>query len=330
MPHAAILAFDGCHSFSLGGFADILQVANAHLRRQQGDAAKVFDWQFISVSGQAVTTSNGLRFETRRMDPRERFDLVFIPSLHYPGRKAFDQILRAQEGASPWLERQWKAGAWLAANCTGTFILANTGLLNERIATTTWWLGEQFRRRFPRVDLQLDPVVTEVDRLVCAGASASYLLQTIRVVERFAGPVIASQCAKTMLIDVSQTKQTPYLPLLSDRSHSDSLVHRAQHWLQKQMRQDVRISDMARELNVSERTVIRRFNAVLDQSPLNYLQSLRIDAARGLLEAGDLTVEKVAEQVGYSDTSSFSRLFKEKVGMSPGAYRSRFQSTSTS
>lgn len=107
-----------------------------------------------------------------------------------------------------------------------------------------------------------------------------------------------------MLIDVSQTKQTPYLPLLSDRTHADSLVHRAQHWLQKNMTKDLRISEMAHALGVSERTVIRRFNAALNQSPLNYLQSLRIEAARGLLEGGDLTVERVAEQVGYGDTSS--------------------------
>lgn len=326
MLRAAILAFDGCYSSSLGGFADILQVANSHLRQQQGEAARMIEWQFVSFSGPAVTTSTGLRFEARPVDARETYDLIFVPSLHYPGRTEFDAILSKQREACAWLRAQWKAGAWIAANCTGTFILAQTGLLDGRLATTTWWLGDQFRRRFPRVDLQLDPVVTEVDRLICAGASASYLLQAIRVIERFAGPVIASQCAKSMLIDVSQTKQTPYLPLLSERAHTDSMVHRAQHWLQKNMKRELRMSEMAQEIGVSERTLIRRFNAALGQSPLNYLQSLRIDAARGLLEGSDLSVERVAEQVGYSDTSSFSRLFRHKVGLSPGAYRGRFQS----
>jgi transcriptional regulator GlxA family with amidase domain len=155
-------------------------------------------------------------------------------------------------------------------------------------------------------------------------------VQTVHIIERFSGPVIASQCAKTMLIDVSQTKQTPYLPLLTDKAHADSLVHRAQHWLQKNMAKEVKMSEMASDLSMSERTIIRRFQAALNQSPLRYLQTLRIEAARGLLEAGDLNVERIAAQVGYNDTSSFCRLFREKVGLSPGAYRGRFRLPATS
>ncbi|MDM0072602.1 helix-turn-helix domain-containing protein [Variovorax sp. J31P207] len=326
MPRAAILAFDGCYASSLGGFADILQVANSHLRRQQGASAALFEWRFVSLTGEPVAASNGLQLQTHKVGAREHFDLVFIPSLHYAGHSKFDQLLKDQSAVCAWLTSQWRRGAWLAANCTGTFILAQTGLLDGRIATTTWWLERQFRTRFPRVDLQLRPVLTEVDRLLCAGASASYLLQAVRVVERFSGPAIASQCAKSMLIDVSQTTQTPYLPLLADISHTDAVVHRAQHWLQSNMARPVRISELAAELAVSERTLVRRFGAVLDQSPLTYLQHLRIDSARALLEASDLGVDQIASQVGYNDPSSFSRLFRERMGLSPGAYRSRYQS----
>ncbi len=325
MPRAAILAYDDCYASSLGGFADILQIANSHLRRQRGDGHAQFEWRFVSPTGKPVMASNGLQLNTEPIRPQEQFDLVFIPSAHYASGKAFDQLLARQAAACDWLVSQWNAGAYLAANCTGTFVLANTGLLDGRPATTTWWLADQFRRRFPRVDLQLEPVVTEADRLICAGASASYLLQTIHVIERFAGAIIAAQCAKTMLIDVSQTRQSPYLPLLTDKTHADSLVHRAQHWLQKNMAKDVKMSAMAHDLGVSERTIIRRFQAALNQPPLRYLQSLRIEAARGLLEAGDLSLERITAQVGYSDTSSFCRLFKEKVGLSPGAYRDRFR-----
>lgn len=325
MPRAAILALDGCYASSLGGFADVLQVANSHLRRQQGASAALFEWGFVSLSGGAVAASNGLQLQTQKLGPREQFDLVFIPSLHYGGHREFDQILKAQAANCAWLSSQWRRGAVLAANCTGTFVLAQTGLLDDRIATTTWWLERQFRQRFPRVDLQLRPVLTETERLLCAGASASYLLQAVRVVERFAGPAIASQCAKSMLVDVSQTTQTAYLPLLADIEHADAVVHRAQHWLQNNMSRVIRMSDLAANLAVSERTLIRRFQAVLAQSPLNYLQHLRIDSARALLEAGDLGVEQIALQVGYSDSSSFSRLFRERVGLSPAAYRRRFQ-----
>ncbi len=325
MHRAAILALEGCHASSLGGVADVLQVANAHLRRQHGEGGARFEWHFVSLDGQPIKLSNGLRIETRRALPREYFAVVFVPSLHYPGHRAFERQLRQHAQASSWLREQWQGGALLAANCTGTFVMAATGLLDGRVATTTWWLEQQFRSRFPAVDLQMKPVITEADRLVCAGASASYLLQALRIIERLAGPAVASQCARTMLIDVSQTEQTPYLPLLSGREHSDAMVHRAQQWLHEHMAREVLMSRLAGELGVSERTMIRRFQAALGQSPLAYLQSLRIESARGLLEGGDLTVEKVAAQVGYQDTSSFSRLFRQRIGLTPGAYRARFQ-----
>ncbi|CAN7582692.1 helix-turn-helix domain-containing protein [Variovorax sp. LjRoot84] len=325
MPSAAILAFDDCYASSVGGFADILQIANAHLKRQDGPAAALFDWQFVSPSGAPAMASNGLSLQTQQIKQRQRFDVIFVPSIHYRGHREFDRLLERQSDACAWLVGQWRAGSWIAANCTGTFLLAQTGLLDGRAATTTWWLERQFRAKFPNVDLQLRPVLTEADRLICAGASASYLLQAIHVVERFFGPAMASRCAKSMLIDVSQTSQIPYIPLLVQRSHSDSLVHRAQQWLQSNMDRDLRISDLAEALGISDRTLIRRFRSALDQTPLAYLQDLRLESARALLETSALNVEDVAGQVGYGDTSSFSRLFKQRIGMSPGAYRDRFQ-----
>jgi transcriptional regulator GlxA family with amidase domain len=185
--------------------------------------------------------------------------------------------------------------------------------------------SQQFRTRFPRVDLQLRPLVTEVDRLICGGAHASFLLQTVRVIERFCGPAIARQCARSMLIDVTQTTQTPLVPLLTEKTHNDAHVHRAQQWMQQHMAEPLRMSDLADRLAVSERTLIRRFRAVVGAPPRNHLQLLRIDTARARLEAGDLSIEQIAGYVGYGDTSSFSRLFRERVGFTPGAYRARFQ-----
>jgi transcriptional regulator GlxA family with amidase domain len=225
----------------------------------------------------------------------------------------------------PWLIEQWQAGALLSANCTGTFVLARTGLLDGRIATTTWWLEQQFRARYPSVKLEMRSVVTEADRLMCGGASASYLLQAVRVVERFCGTAIASQTAKTMLIDVSQTSQTPYLPLLPEATHSDELVSRAQAWFTEHLAEPLRLADLAKSLAVSERTLIRRFNTVFREPPLSYLQKLRIDSASAMLETGSLSIERISNCVGYSDTSSFSRLFRERIGLSPGQYRTRFQ-----
>ena len=175
------------------------------------------------------------------------------------GRDALDRLLAEQVAACAWLRAQWQAGTVLAANCTGTFLLARTGLLDGREATTTWWLEKHFRVRYPAVELSLQDVLTEADRLLCAGASASYLLQAIRVIELCCGPVVASRCAKSMLIDVSQTTQMAVLPLLAQKVHSDALVRRAQALLKERLSQHLRIEDVAEELSVSERTLMRRF-----------------------------------------------------------------------
>ncbi|HQU80717.1 MAG TPA: helix-turn-helix domain-containing protein [Azonexus sp.] len=324
MPTAAILGFDDAYASVVGGFADMLQVANSFLRRQGAAPSGLFEWHFVSEKGQTVRASNGLELAMRPMSPGTPYDLVFIPSLHYRSWTEFQRFLEGQPFVCDWLTRQWKNGAWISANCTGTFLLAETGLLDHRTATTTWWLERQFRERFPDVDLQMRPAVTEDERLVCGGAHATFLLQSVRVLGHFVGKAIAMQCARSMLIDLTQTIQTPLHPLIADQSHNDPLVQRAQKWLQEHMAKPVRIRDLADKLAVSERTLIRRFNAALNQSPLTYLQHLRIDTARALLEAGDLSTEQIAHFVGYHDMSSFSRLFRERIGFTPGAYRGRF------
>ncbi|TKJ80325.1 transcriptional regulator [Pseudomonas sp. CFBP13509] len=325
MPAVAILGFDDSYASVIGGFADMLQVANAHISRQGDASAGLFEWHFLSHNGLPVRASNGLELAMQPLPKNRYFDLIFIPALRYRGWLHFQKFLERQAVLRAWLVQQWQHGAWLCANCTGTFLLADTGLLDNKVATTTWWLEGHFRERFSLVDLQMRPVVTEVDRLVCGGAHAAFLLQAVHMLEKFAGRPIAMQCARSMLIDLTQTIQMPRQLLIADQAHSDALIHRAQKWLQDHFAEKVRMAYLARRLAVSERTLTRRFNRVLKQSPLTYLQNLRIDTARALLEAGDLSTERIAHYVGYSDISSFSRLFRERVGFAPGAYRAQFQ-----
>jgi transcriptional regulator GlxA family with amidase domain len=325
MPTIAIVAVDACYASCAAGFADVFHEANAHRRQQQGPGCRVFEWCFVSPGGGPVAASNGMQIETQPYGCRPRFEGLVIPAIHYPGFKPFSRFLDQQEATYAWLRSQWGAGAWIGANCTGTFMLAQAGLLDGRAATTPWWLEQQFRSRYPHVDLHFHSALTEVDRLVCAGATATYHLQALRMVEQFMGGNIATQCAKTMLIDISHTGQIPYMPLLSEAMHADSVVERAQGWLQKNMALDITMSDLARSVTVSQRTLDRRFRAAIGKTPLGYLQAVRLESARALLESGDMAVQLVAAQVGYSDASSFSRLFRQCVGLSPGAYRRRFQ-----
>ena len=123
MPQVALLAVDGYYLSSAAGFADVLQVANVHRRDQQGPSCDQFEWTFVSARGGPVTASNGLRIETERYDARARYDVVTIPAIFYPGYKPFAKLLDGQAETCGWLRAQWKGGAWIGANCTGTFLL---------------------------------------------------------------------------------------------------------------------------------------------------------------------------------------------------------------
>jgi len=175
MQTVAILGFDDSYASVIGGFADMLQVANAHMSKQGMPESGLFEWHFLSANGLPVRASNGLELTMRVLPKNRYYDLVFIPSLHYRGWQSFQRFLDSQAPVRDWLIKQWSHGAWLCANCTGTFLLADTGLLDNKVATTTWWLEGHFRERFPLVDLQMRPLVTESERLVCGGAHAHLL-----------------------------------------------------------------------------------------------------------------------------------------------------------
>ncbi|WP_432470106.1 GlxA family transcriptional regulator [Amphritea sp. HPY] len=326
MPRVALLAMDDCYASSLTGFMDLLQIANAHARKQLGDAMEPFEWQLLSINGNNVKASGGLPLAVDSApDMKTVFDVVYIPGVFYGGAEAFDLFLKKHGVIGSWLIEQWQRGAILAANCTGTFLLAEVGLLDGHTATTTWWLEKQFRSRFPNVSLDVKQLLTEDDRLVCAGAITTHQHLALRMVERFFSPAIASLCAKALLVDIGQTAQAPYLSLSKTTDHGDKLVARAQYRLQQDLRKNISMKELADELAVSQRTLMRRFNSALGMPPLTYLQNLRIEAAKHLLETTEMNIESIIQEVGYEDTSSFSRLFQERAGLTPTVYRERFR-----
>jgi transcriptional regulator GlxA family with amidase domain len=209
-------------------------------------------------------------------------------------------------------------------------LLARTGLLDSRRATTSWWLERTFRATFPRVQLHADELVTQDRRLWCGGAYTAYLNLGLRLVEELASPAVARACARIMLIDANRAFQTPYTVLQTHVGHSDDLVWRAQTWMQARLKNGFSTRAVAEALQVTERTLIRHFKQTLGEPPGRYLQRLRVEAARWLLEATDLSLEQIIERVGYADVSSFRRLFERETRLSPREYRHRLALSATS
>lgn len=326
--HIGLLALDGCYTSSLTGIIDSLQVANAHIRNSLGEQAPQFSWEIISRDGQPVSATGHFPIvASHSLATANHCDLLYIPALFYSGKRTFNQWLSEQQDICAWLEQRWRAGSRLAANCTGTFLLAETGLLDSRRATSTWWLEQQFRFRYPRVNLKINELITEDEKLICAGAMSSYLYLATRIIDLFTSAEIAASCAKAMLVDLGQSAQAPYQSLSGMQDSLDPVTAKATFWLQAHLHEKIDMKQLATEVNVSQRTLIRKFKAEFSVSPLTYLQNMRIETAKKLLEGSSLTLADIIEQVGYADASSFSRLFHKRQGITPAMYRHRFRPT---
>jgi transcriptional regulator GlxA family with amidase domain len=250
-------------------------------------------------------------------------DAVIVPG---PFVRDIERFLEETEFVKPLLAalcRQHERGILLASYCTGSFLLAEAGLLDGSPATTHWAKGEVFARRYPEVDLRIADIITEQEGIICSGAVTSSLNLALRIVERLAGADAAADTGKLMLIDTNRVSQTSYATR-QEAQHSDPLVGRAQRWMEKSLQRGFKLGELAQHLAVSERTLNRRFKQALGEPPLQYLQTLRVDVAKRLLETRRLKVDSVSERVGYSDLSTFRRLFKRETGLSPREYQRRF------
>jgi transcriptional regulator GlxA family with amidase domain len=324
MRRVRIWALDGGLGSGITGPIDVLSVANATwMRRMRGKAAPLFEWSIESPDGGPIRTANGVVMQADgAISLKATADVVLLPGL-FTTEDWLTRALKRSGSLLPYLRGQHERGTVIAANCSSTFLVAESGLLDRRAATTSWWLAAVFRQRYPLVDLRPDEILTEQDGLLCSGAATHLAL---RLVEKFGGAELAASTAKSLLMDANRLTQAPYRVLSIDgkRPHADPLVRRAQRWMERHLEEPFRLQNLADALRVSERTLIRHFNQAIGATPVQHLQTLKIELAKRLLETTALSVDGVSEHVGYTDLSTFRRLFKRKTGLSPRDYHHRF------
>ena len=217
-------------------------------------------------------------------------------------------------------EKDWT----ICGNCTGNFLLANAGILNGRRATTHWGYRDTFAERYPEVLLAADQLITRDGDIYCAGGGLSWFDLTLHLIERFVNHEVAMQTAKAFVFDYRRDSQLSYSLMRLSKPHKDDRISEIQAWLDDHYASKVKVDELASQFGMSKRTLIRRFNSALAMSPNTYIQTVRIEAARKLLEETDRTVDVVMNEVGYEDGSSFRRLFRSKTGLTPTEYRRRF------
>ncbi len=322
MVRISILGFPGALASAITGMIDLFQLAGVTWARIQGEQPRQrFQVSLLTVDGEPCRCLNGLALPAHgRLDDADPGELILVPTVGGP----IPDTLAACQREIAWLTEQGRAGRAIASNCTGAFLLAEAGLLDGREATTHWGFSDLLRQRYPAIVCRPEQLVTVDGPVACAGGGMAWFDLGVFMVERYAGAQTARELAKAFVVDAGRRSQAPYTALQTRRYHQDQTILELQAWLDANHRRPVSSADLCRISGLSGRSLLRRFKSATGDTPRNYLQLLRIEAARELLETTSDSVETITQQVGYDDVSSFTRLFKRFTGLPPSDYRSRF------
>ncbi len=304
-----VLVLDAVFDLGLSAVLDAFQTAN-ELIGLSGLAVPQFEVRITGVR-KKVKTSQGLTVPVNASAWRSP-DCVVVPAIGFKMPEPLEAALaRPDIQDSAALLRQWaRKGAMMTAACIGTFVMAESGLLDNQRATTTWWLASMFRQRYPLVLLDESNMIVTSGRFVTAGAALSHIDLALWII-RGVSPQLASLTAKYLIVD-SRPSQSAYA-LTDHLIHSDPLVQRFEEWARARLKQGFSLDDAARAVGSSKRTLARHMQAVLGKSPLSYFQSLRVERAVHLLKTGDASVDEVAGDVGYTDGTTLRNLLRRRL-----------------
>ncbi len=321
-----IVGFDGVLGSVLAGALDLFSFTGVSWQRFSDERVEPkFNVQIASLGGADIRCSNRLIMQAH-CDIREvtECDLLLIPTIG----DSIDKVLSQNSDLIAHIKRLANTKADIASNCSGAFFLAKAGLLDHKIATTHWGYASKFKADFPLVDLQENQFVTQSKRqsgnIFCAAGGSAFYDLGLLLIERYCGREISTQVAKTQIIDSKRGNQNSYTNVTLHKPHADQLVQQVQEFIEQNFTQSIQVSRLAAMVNITPRTLNRRFQTCIAMRPIEYIQAVRIEQAKRLLELGDITIKSLAEQVGYEDLSSFTRLFKRATELTPKEYQNKF------
>ncbi|MEO1140380.1 MAG: helix-turn-helix domain-containing protein [Pseudomonadota bacterium] len=323
----AVLALPCVGTSTVFGILDVLASVGRDWEMLHGDAPapRVFDAALLSLDGKPYSDING-----RRITPDSAVtefgtpDLIIVPDLHLDPNAPLPNEL---SDFVPWIVDAHAKGAMIASVCSGSLLLAETGLLNGLDATTHWGYCDTIARRFPEIRLRRERILVpagEGHRIVTAGGASAWGDLILYLISRLASEQEARRVAKIYLLQPHSDGQLHYASLVAGRQHDDAVVAQAQVWAVDNYSNPTPVAAMAEQCGLTERSLLRRFRKATGQTPADYIQTLRIEEAKQMLETSDMPIEDVASDVGYAETSSFRNAFRKRVGMSASVYRRKW------
>lgn len=314
----ALLLEDGATASSVATTLDMFRLAQ---RFEPGDG---FELQLLSTRGGPLRLTGSVMIETERLPPSlSEYGAVIISGFAAESVELIVEGLHTTWKAAIARLRKLSDSTLVAGSCYGTFVMAEAGLLDGKTATTTWWQTREFQQRYPLVRLDADKTLIDSGQSITAGAMSAHTELSLHVLRRLRGAAIARKVSAVMLVDGARVSQRPFMSIPTE--FPDPHVQRAIAWMLEHLAQPSSIEALAGAIHTSYRTLNRRFLEVTGLTPLAYLQALKIERAKEMLESSSASLEAITASVGYEDSSSFRQLFKRITGLSPGQYRRQFR-----
>lgn len=318
-----ILGFDQAYASAITGALDLFALAGVTWQRMQGQQpSPFFDVQLASIKKRPIKCINQLTIQSHiAIEDVTETDLLVIPTIG----GELSKVISNNRALLPHIQKHYLKGADIASNCSGAFLLAEAGILDGQEATTHWGYAELFKSRYAKVNLCAEKMITSSNNIYCSGGGMAWFDLALLLIERYCGHDVATTTAKAHVIDISRGEQVAYANILTKKYHQDPEILTVQEWLEAHYQQAIAMTELPLLVNLTGRTFNRRFKKATELNPLEYLQTLRIEAAKKHLETSHDSIERIVSQVGYDDLSSFTRLFKKHTGLSPSQYAKKFK-----
>lgn len=319
MKHISILVPKGAILGSLEGSRQLLTQVNAFFSSK--GAPPVFKVQLVGLSKETKLCGGSFTANADVLiSDIKKTDLIIIPALDGDILEALDN----NKDFIPWIVQQYKGGAEVASLCLGAFLLASTGLLNGKKCATHWMAENSFRKMFPEVELVTEKVITDEQGLYSSGGAFSYTNLILYLIEKYAGRDIAVLSAKVFALDIERSDQLPFIIFQGQKDHDDPQIKKAQEFIESNFHERITVDQLADMLAIGRRNLERRFKKATSNTVVEYIQRVKMEAAKMNLESSRENVNEVMYKVGYTDTKAFRNTFKRITGLSPLQYRSKY------
>lgn len=307
---------------SVVGTFKVFTSINEYLQMTGQHSGDFYEVDLVGLDDQALYYDGLFQINpNKRVNEIPRTDLVVVTTI----KGDFKESIRLNDQFIPWIRHQYlQIGAEVASLCGGAFLLAATGLLNGRTASTHWIAQQEFREMFPQVKLLPEKIISEEAGIYTSGGAYSFLNLLLHLIGKYNGRETAVWCSKLFEIEFDRTDQQQFIVFQGQKDHQDESIKSAQEYIEQNVAEKISIGELASRVAISRRNFVRRFKNATSNTPLEYVQRVKIEAAKNQLESSTKNISEVMFEVGYNDDKAFRNIFRKLTGLTPYEYRMKY------